>query len=270
MRSINVQNLTEVTISNSVTRIADYTFYSCSSLTELTIPNSVTSIGDYAFYRCSKLVEITIPNSVTSIESDAFYECSSITEVSIPNSVTSIGSDAFAKCYSLKKVDIPDSVTKIGSSAFEYCYGIESFSIGAGIERLIDHVFSYKNEHTYYPLLWREGPSQVKSIVLKDGPSSLSVTGYGYTNNGGTTGYPIFSNMYVENYYVGRPLVDIKEWTYGSSSYPFAVKISQPYGTIGTLEIGGYCTDVPYFYQSIENLILDKGVKTYDVGNIYQ
>ena len=31
-------------------------FYGCSSLTQINIPNSVTKIGDSAFYSCSKLL----------------------------------------------------------------------------------------------------------------------------------------------------------------------------------------------------------------------
>ena len=63
----------------SVTSIADYTFYNCSSLTSVTIPDSVTSIGSYAFWYCTSLTSITIPDSVTSIGYSAFEGCSSLT-----------------------------------------------------------------------------------------------------------------------------------------------------------------------------------------------
>ena len=73
--SFRNQELTSYVIPNSVTRIGDYAFSSCSSLVEVVIPNSVTRIGDYAFLHCSSLSSIVIPVSVTIIGSYAFAGC---------------------------------------------------------------------------------------------------------------------------------------------------------------------------------------------------
>ena len=70
----------------------------CDNLTSITIPNSVTSIGDSAFWFCRDLTSITIPDSVTSIGSSAFEYCTSLTNITIPDSVTSIGKSAFNSC----------------------------------------------------------------------------------------------------------------------------------------------------------------------------
>ncbi|QLI58344.1 leucine-rich repeat protein [Flavobacterium psychrophilum] len=78
---MHCNNLTSVTIPNSVTTIGNYTFSDCPDLTSVTIPNSVTSIGDEAFFNCSGLTSVTIPNSVTKIQNDAFYNCSRLTTV---------------------------------------------------------------------------------------------------------------------------------------------------------------------------------------------
>ena len=48
-------------IPNTVTRIAEYAFYNCSSLTSVTIPSSVTAIGIWSFYGCSSLTSVAIP-----------------------------------------------------------------------------------------------------------------------------------------------------------------------------------------------------------------
>ena len=109
-------------------KIYQYAFYDCDNLTSVTITDSVTSIGYYAFGYCDSLTNVTIPNSVTSIGSAAFSDCTSLTSVTIPDSVTSIGSAAFEDCHSLTSVTIPDSVTSIGYYAFRYCSMLTSIT----------------------------------------------------------------------------------------------------------------------------------------------
>ena len=118
-------SLTSVTIPASVTSIKDYAFSGCTSLTSITIPDSVTSIGSYAFRECTSLNSITIPDSVTSIRGSAFRDCTSLTAITIPDSVTSIGYQAFYNCDSLTSITIPGSVTSIGESAFSGCDNLQ-------------------------------------------------------------------------------------------------------------------------------------------------
>ena len=122
-------NLTSVTIGNSVKSIDFRAFGGCDGLTSVTVPNSVTSIGNSAFSCCSGLTSVTIGNSVTSIGSSAFYECDNLTSVTFGNSVTSIGDSAFSCCYGLTSVTIGNSVTSIGSGAFYHCVDLTSVRI---------------------------------------------------------------------------------------------------------------------------------------------
>ena len=154
------EEMTSITIHNSVTSIGEDAFYYCTGLTNITIPNSVTSIGDSAFFGCTGLTSITIPISVTSIGGQAFSYCSGLTSVTvksgntvyrsegncliqivddililgcinsvIPNSVTGIGDCAFQGCTGMTSITIPNSVTSIGEAAFYDCIGLTSITI---------------------------------------------------------------------------------------------------------------------------------------------
>jgi hypothetical protein len=84
-------NLFDILIDT--TSIGDDAFEK-NQLTSVTIPNSVTSIGDSVF-RYNQLTSVTIPNSVTSIGFRAFVFNPFLTSVTIPNSVTDLHHDAF-------------------------------------------------------------------------------------------------------------------------------------------------------------------------------
>jgi hypothetical protein len=109
-----------------VTSIGQDAFAGCEDLTSVTIPDSVTSIDSGAFSLCYSLTSVTIPNGVTTIEHDTFTYCFSLTSIIIPDSVTSIGYQAFYTCYSLTSITIPSSVTSIEDEAFNFCESLES------------------------------------------------------------------------------------------------------------------------------------------------
>jgi hypothetical protein len=137
----NCQDLTNLTIPNSVTSIGELAFWNCTDLTSLTIPNSVTSIAEYAFQVCGSLKSVTIPKYLTTISRGTFSDCHSLTSVTIPESVTSIGSMAFAACNALTSVDIPKSVTSIGEFAFFSCDALRSVTIGKSVTSIGGRAF---------------------------------------------------------------------------------------------------------------------------------
>jgi hypothetical protein len=108
----------------TVTTIGEYAFEG-DNLTNVTIPDSVTSIGAEAFGDCVNLTSVTIPGSVTSIGVVAFTGCSSLTNATIENGVTIIGNAAF-QGTALTSVTIPRSVTIIGLEAFNGCNSLTS------------------------------------------------------------------------------------------------------------------------------------------------
>ncbi|MCL1812744.1 MAG: leucine-rich repeat protein, partial [Treponema sp.] len=92
--AFNINQLTSVTIGNSVTTIGIQAFYK-NQLTSLTIGNGVTTIGEAAFAN-NQLISLTFtPTSkLTTIGNWAFYN-SRLSALTIPPSVTAIGNEAF-------------------------------------------------------------------------------------------------------------------------------------------------------------------------------
>ena len=136
---VNGEEVTELTIPNSVTSIGQFAFRG-SGLTSVTIPNSVTEIGLGAFAYCTALSSVSLPNGITEISRGLFAGCTSLTTIIIPESVTSIGQNAFQES-GLTSIVIPNSVTTLGGGAFELCSSLTSLSIGSGLKDLRNNYF---------------------------------------------------------------------------------------------------------------------------------
>ena len=151
-------NVSDVTIPEHITSIADHAFKNCSSITsivipdyvekidhsafqhcdlleKITLPQGLSAIADWTFDGCSTLCSIEIPASVQSIGEYAFSNCESLSEITIPKKMKSIGSDAFSKCSSLTSVIIPQSVESIGHSAFFCCEALVDIHYEGTIEQ---------------------------------------------------------------------------------------------------------------------------------------
>lgn len=138
-----------------VSKIAAGAFKDNQNITSITIPDSVTTIGEYAFAGCGEINSITIGTGVTYIGNAAFentsfynayifdvaqwcqidvssWDCNPLSRANylylngellvnlvIPEGVTSIADSAFESCGTIETIVIPDSVTYIGGNAFD-------------------------------------------------------------------------------------------------------------------------------------------------------
>ena len=116
-----------------MTAIGPFVCFGCENLTSVTIPNSVTSIGKQGF-QWSKLTSLTIPNSLSRIEEGFCNGCLSLETLTLGDNLKHIGQNAFVKCESLKSVTIPYGVTFIGFQAFNSCTNLGSVKIPAVTE----------------------------------------------------------------------------------------------------------------------------------------
>jgi len=126
----NCENLSSISISNSVTSIGTKAFWYCSNLTTIVLGSQLTTIGDYAFDRCSSLSSIEIPNSVTSLGSFAFASCG-LTSVTIGNGIMNLKGGTFYGCRSLATISIPNSVTSIEDATYSYMSSDNSWQNGS-------------------------------------------------------------------------------------------------------------------------------------------
>ena len=178
--------LTSITIPDSVKTIGGYAFKGCTKLTSILIPDSVTIIGSCAFYGCSELTSITIPDSVVDISECVFYECSGLTSVTIPDSITKIDDGAFAYCTGLTEVTIPDTVTSIGLSAFEGCTSLANIIIPDSVTAIGEDAFS--------------GCTELASITISD--SVTRIEGNVFVNTAYYNNESNWENnvLYIDNY----------------------------------------------------------------------
>ena len=145
-----MNNLTSITLPNSVTSIGHSVFWGCSSLSCITIPENVTILGS-SFAHCNSLttiqwnakncadftyspfseigsrnVSITFGDSVKYIPANLCYQMDALTSITIPTNVTSIAYNAFGNYV--------DSVTITADSVEDFCksrigYSLPSYHI---------------------------------------------------------------------------------------------------------------------------------------------
>ena len=137
------QNMTTLTMGNTVKKIGQGACYLCESLTSVTIPASVESIEYEAFSRAYDLSFVTYEsnNNLKTLGKNAFAH-TSLTSINIPDSVETIGDTAFWNCTSLTNIHLPTSLTSLGEKVFEYA-NLETLEFPEGITYIPDRTCAY-------------------------------------------------------------------------------------------------------------------------------
>ena len=126
--------LTKVTLPNTITEIGSYAFEYCTNLKEINLSGctKLKSIGNGAFAN-SGLTEINLSNciSLESIGNNAFQNCTSLGTITLSSTVTTIGYSAFWGCFRLTEIDLSNTkVNTIGDSAFLGCTSLKTVTMG--------------------------------------------------------------------------------------------------------------------------------------------
>ena len=157
---INNVLTTDVVIPFGITEIKPYTFYGFNEMTSISINNSVMEIGDYAFTKCSGLTSIRLPRALTKINTGVFKDCKKLASVQLPSVVSEIRQDAFSGCSNLETVNFPKSLKTIMTNAFYNCSSLKNAELKEGL------LYLYSN--AFY------GCASLESVVVPDSVTSMS------------------------------------------------------------------------------------------------
>ncbi len=107
-----------ITVKEGTVSITQSSFYNQQDMTSISLPNSLEHIGNAAFYSCSGITNVTLPNGLLEMDSYAFSN-TSLKEVIVPTTLKILEWDVFGNCESLKSVTIGDGTVQV-KPAFRY------------------------------------------------------------------------------------------------------------------------------------------------------
>lgn len=131
------ESITWLYLPETVTRIPERGFLSCTALEEVIIAGA-GEVEEGAFKGCEALRRVELGEGCQVIgggmDSGAFQSCTSLTEVVFPSTLIQILTDAFMDCPYLETVDLSGTqVTMIHQQAFTGCTSLKNLSLPASL-----------------------------------------------------------------------------------------------------------------------------------------
>lgn len=165
-----------------------------SDITEVPLSDKVTRIGRYAFHRFG-ITTLTLPKSVTRIDACAFYYCSKLTSLTIPDNVSFVGDSAFAGCNQLTDIDIGKCAigeSDINKSGIYSLYSLKSISVSPENELYcsINGILYSKNRESVICY-----PSAVDGVSFTVPQEVKAIKGYAFANSRNLESIAISNNV---------------------------------------------------------------------------
>ncbi len=295
------ENLTSVSIPHSVRTIENIAFSGCTNLTEITFPASVEYTGTSLFDYCSNLRKVTLedgpnllqwnflcyngaPESIEEVyvgrpyktpENNSAFRALPIKKITFGEYVEEIYPEDVAYCSETLEEVVLKGVKRIGRQAFDGNWTLKSVTLNEGIEYIDDGAFNFCGMSTitlpstlihignsvfmsctnlteisipasveYTGTSLFDYCSSLRKVTLEDGPNLLQWNFLCY--NGAPES--------IEELYVGRPY-QTPENRDAFRALPIK-KI-----TFGEYLENIYAEDVAYCSETLETVILGKGIK---------
>jgi len=159
----------------TATTILEDSMSGLNDLVQVYIPSSVTKIKNGAFSGCGNLKTLIVGVNTKSIGNSAFENCGieNIDWGCCGSKSLTLGNSAFENCGGLKDLNIEDCIKSCGSNCFADCTSLSSVTFGSGITNLSSNMFANCTS-----LLDVTFPSNIKSIGVQSfsGSGLMSVT----------------------------------------------------------------------------------------------
>eukprot|EP00980_Cylindrotheca_fusiformis_P026496 scaffold16300_cov150-Cylindrotheca_fusiformis.AAC.7 len=135
--------VTYVRVDPSENEIGDRTFEECRELVQVQLPETLTRIGDGAFLSCSSLKYVEFVSD-TLREAPSFNHNLEDGLIVFPEKTgLHIGYGAFAFCLSLQKVIVSSASTRLGIEAFANCHSLISVELPEGLQVIVERLFYF-------------------------------------------------------------------------------------------------------------------------------
>lgn len=195
--------LKNIVIPNKTKRLGEYAFLDCNELTEVTLPESVTKIPSGIFEDCYSLKTVNAPN-VNTVCDHAFYNCKNletfdfgklqslelmafaytgIREAVFSDKLVNFGAAIFLSCKNLQTVDMKAcKIQKIPYQCFCFCDRLKDVQISqdvtafdnacflrAKLNKLIINAGTYVDDNAF-------GKSFISELIFADDTNRLTKT----------------------------------------------------------------------------------------------
>ncbi len=228
----DIVSFSELVYFTGLSLISHSAFYHCENLQEVTMPQTITKIGYDAFNGCKKLVSADIPSGVKEIDYQAFFGCSSLTSFVVPDGVTRIPYNAFTGTGvtsivppGYEKGDycgvIPESVTTIENQSL-LCHKLASVILPAGVQKLVGNPFVGCN--ALQDIKVEEGNQYYHAegnCIIETATNTVAV-GCNYSvipSYAKIIGTTAFCNLNYETFEVPEGIVSVEESAFNNSFY---------------------------------------------------
>ena len=141
-KNLGTITLGDTTSSNMIKEIGEYAFAANDALEILNLPTNLEILGDYAFTNSSKLITVNFNSTLTTISKGAFSNCPKLSNLSLPQDLVEIKNEAFYNCTSLPELILTINVKKIGDYAFYNNTALKSVNFPSVFEELGEYAFA--------------------------------------------------------------------------------------------------------------------------------